>query len=150
MNTAEKKCFKCHKQMPLADFYKHRKMADGHLNKCKECTKEDVRNHRKNPKYREKVLAYDRQRGNRQPPEYTTEYRKRFPQKAKAQAMVSKALVAGKIQRRDSCESCGGANYLHAHHDDYARPLDVRWLCASCHSQWHAKHGEGKNGRELI
>ena len=37
-----KKCFKCGVVKELAEYYKHKKMGDGHLNKCKECTKKDV------------------------------------------------------------------------------------------------------------
>lgn len=36
-------CFKCGRELPLSEFYKHPKMGDGHLNKCKDCTRADVR-----------------------------------------------------------------------------------------------------------
>jgi len=36
-------CFKCLKEKELSCFYKHNKMLDGHLNKCKDCTKKDTK-----------------------------------------------------------------------------------------------------------
>lgn len=38
-----KKCFKCGQEKDLKNFYKHPGMSDGRLNKCKECTKIDVK-----------------------------------------------------------------------------------------------------------
>ena len=40
----------------------------------------------------------------------------------------------------EKCESCGRRAPDHAHHDNYAAPLDVRFLCAGCHKQWHETH----------
>mgnify|MGYP003666873367 FL=1 len=35
----EKNCIICGERKELSAYYRHKKMYDGHLNKCKECTK---------------------------------------------------------------------------------------------------------------
>jgi len=52
-----------------------------------------------------------------------------------ASKVVSRARACGEL-RHQPCERCG-ATPVHAHHDDYTRPLDVRWLCPACHRLWH-------------
>lgn len=37
---------------------------------------------------------------------------------------------------KEACEACGDEN-THAHHDDYCRPLEVRWLCRPHHAEAH-------------
>ena len=138
-----KKCFKCNETKPLAGFYKHKAMPDGHVNKCKECNKKDVTKNRvKNIAY---YRQYDRSRGARQAPEYLREFREKYPQKYKAHNLVNNALRDGRM-RKMPCEVCGSEIAIHGHHDDYSFPLNVRWLCAAHHSEWHNAHGEGANG----
>lgn len=47
----EKECFICHKVKPLSDFYKHKGMFDGHLNKCKKCCNKYGDDERQNNPY---------------------------------------------------------------------------------------------------
>lgn len=141
MLEKSKECFKCGDEKPLSEFYKHAQMADGHLNKCKDCARKDSIKHRGDNL--EKIRAYDRSRGNRQKPNYTKEYREKYPKKYKAHCMVNNAIRGGKLFRMP-CEVCG-CKKTTGHHDDYDKPLNVRWLCYAHHSQWHAKNGEARN-----
>ncbi len=138
-----KECFKCGQVKPLSDFYKHKQMADGHVNKCKECNKQDVRKNRlANVDY---YRQYDRVRGNRQSASYTVEYRSSNKNKHKAHGIVQRAIRCGKLFK-EPCSVCGQLEGVHAHHDDYLKPLNVRWLCPAHHRQWHDENGEGLNG----
>lgn len=138
-----KPCFKCGVTKPLDQFYKHPKMADGHVNKCKECNKKDVTLNRidKVDYYRE----YDRERGNRQSVEDLRKYRRDYPGKYRAHTALNNAVRKGLIFS-EPCATCGREEDTHGHHDDYAKPLNVRWLCPPCHKAWHMEHGEAPNG----
>lgn len=142
----EKKCFKCGGVKSLSAFYKHKGMADGHLNKCKECAKKDVRKNRvlRVDYYRE----YDVSRGSRQSAEYQKNYRNEFPMKYAAHTLVANAVRDGRIMKSNICEVCNKFHEkIHGHHDDYALPLVVRWLCPPCHKHWHKVNGEALNAR---
>ena len=52
-------------------------------------------------------------------------------------------IAQGRIKRQ-SCEVCGKEN-ADAHHDDYNKPLEVRWLCRTHHKEWHL-HNMPKRG----
>lgn len=139
-----KECFKCKEIKNISDFYKHKQMKDGHLNKCKKCTKNDTtKNRSKNIDY---YREYDRSRGNRQGFEYVRNYRELYPMKYAAHKLTGNAVRDGRLEKSYVCETCKNeSKNIHGHHDDYALPLVVRWLCPPCHKQWHIDNGEGKN-----
>jgi len=56
--------------------------------------------------------------------------------KAKARHRLPYHLRVGNIQKKP-CEICGSMENLEAHHDDYSKPLQVRWLCRRHHKQLH-------------
>lgn len=150
-----KTCFKCLKEKEISEFYKHKEMADGHVNKCKECNKLDVKESRsaRLEYYRE----YDRKRANfpsrvekrkqiverwKNSPELRRkmgEQKKNWQEKNKikraAHVLTGNAIAGGRLIKLP-CEVCGEEK-SEAHHDDYERPLDVRWLCHKHHMEHH-------------
>jgi hypothetical protein len=155
-----KVCFKCGVDKPLSDYYKHKQMGDGHLNKCKECTKNDVNKHRADNL--EKIRAYDRDRGklphrvNARKDYALTEngakairrgqksYTNRYPNKRKAHCKVNNAIRDGRLVKPSNCEICGAECNPHAHHWSYKECnwLDVQWVCIHCHIDIHNEQRE--------
>lgn len=152
-----KRCFKCGVDKDVSDFYKHKQMTDGHLNKCKECTKSDVKKNRgdnieyyksydawrfqNDPKVRERHKKYQSTPDGR---EAMRKARKIWetsnPEKRAAHVLLGNAVRSGRIDKPNKCSKCcefTPRGILHAHHHDYAKPLDVTWLCVYCHVSEH-------------
>lgn len=142
-SRSEKTCARCMERLSVDYFYRDSRRPDGRMGICKECAKSAARaNRRKRLDY---YREYDRRRGNRQPNEYVRKYRRENATKYAAHNAVNNALRDGKLQKPDKCEACGKSGTVHGHHDDYSKPMEVRWLCAGCHRQWHVENGEARN-----
>lgn len=149
-----KRCFKCLCEKPLDDFYKHSAMKDGHLGKCKDCTKSDATQHRLSNL--ERVRSYDRLRGSmphrvaarkeyQRTPAFAESHeaavkrwQAKHPERRRANNILDNAVRKGRLTPWPVCavpECCGKPE---GHHPDYSRPLDVVWLCAKHHKEVHA------------
>lgn len=157
-----KTCFKCNQLLPLSSFYKHPGMADGHLNKCKDCNKNDVRLNRKDKQ--EYYNEFDRNRSRksdseryrkkleygRNLPDTVKERRKaviavskkKSPNRIKANQCLNNAIRDKKIVRPLHCSHCGIECIPQGHHSSYAEDmwLLVTWLCSGCHGEVHRKY----------
>lgn len=156
----QKVCFKCGEEKPLSMYYKHSKMMDGHLNKCIECAKKDVRKHRE--ENLEKIQQYDRHRNSlehrvkareeyRKTEAYIESHKKalikqyeKFPEKRSARSALYNALRDKKINPWPICSIPSCNKKPEAHHVAYSMPLDVVWLCKEHHVETH------KIAKELI
>jgi len=121
----KRKCTSCKRELELStkNFCRVKtRNFGGFTYRCKEC-----QNSFKKDRYEQRK-------------QYHIEYQKQWvalnPEKARAQYMMSKAIKQGFIVRQP-CEQCGNPKSL-GHHDDYSKPLSVRWLCAKHHRQFHA------------
>jgi hypothetical protein len=72
-------------------------------------------------------------------------YPGRAPWQKWAQARVWNAIDRGLMVKSEVCALCWKVCKTDGHHDDYAEPLKVRWLCRWCHQEWHRINGEAKN-----
>ena len=142
------RCNFCHKDKDNTAFYPYSKT------KCKEChhnyylknkdkiskysaqwSKNNLDRHRaSNKKYREghreQIRAYYKEW-------YDKNHRRREPLKDAARNMITTALRHGMLERPLNCTKCQAKGRIEGHHPDYMKPLDVIWLCQSCHRTIH-------------
>lgn len=64
--------------------------------------------------------------------------------KANARSVLKMALRRGTLWRKP-CEVCSHYE-TQAHHDDYDKPLEVRWLCEKHHLKHHGKSRRTSTG----
>lgn len=64
-------------------------------------------------------------------------WRAKNPLAYKAEWILAWEVKQGRIVPQP-CEVCGKTVNVHGHHDDYSKPLEVRWLCSYHHRKLHA------------
>ena len=144
-------CKKCDTEKGASDFYA------GVPSRCKECHKAAIRHNRaENADY---YREYDKMRFQRDEhrrldnkARAQTEKgraiagasRKKWlaqnPEKRAAHVILGNAVRDGRVYKPKSCSRCNSVpprRWLHAHHHDYAKPLDVEWICINCHADEH-------------
>jgi len=134
-----KSCRKCGMLLELSAFYVHPRMADGHLNICKECTKDRIRRYSTgNPIVLERERARSKQPHRR---EANAQWAAANRHKVNASKAVHRAVKRGELAPASACEcqDCGRpAAVLHHHSYEREHWLDVVPLCKPCHGIRHA------------
>ncbi len=149
-----KTCNTCGVEKPLSEYHRDRHKRDGWAGICKACRIPQEREYygqnreavlTKQRLYygrnRESLLAKDRAYYRRNRSKLLARdraWKKSRPEVARAGALVQAAVARGRLHQ-GPCEGCGSRARIDAHHDDYSKPLDVRWLCRSCHLRLHAE-----------
>ena len=139
--TDERRCCVCKEVKNVEEFTYHKKQ--GRQAQCKECRKELNKKYKEENREKCLLLTRDHYRRNKDLYIERARLRNKNSVKSKAVFKVNAAIKAGKLVRQP-CEECG-AEKSEGHHDDYAKPLEVRWLCRSHHRQWHIDNGEAIN-----
>ena len=137
-----KRCSKCKTVKTAAEFYPSKRTPDGLRYQCKKChcattiATRDADNARDaNREYMARARAKD-------PEKFRARGRARArtkDAKSRARVALNNAVRAGRVLRPSRCSACGVICRPHGHHDDYNKPLGVRWLCSTCHGKEHRK-----------
>lgn len=61
---------------------------------------------------------------------------KNHPIEVKARNLLGSAIRSRKIKKPKDCSICKkNKKHIIGHHTDYNKPLDVKWVCSSCHKK---------------
>ena len=73
---------------------------------------------------------------------YWEKNREALKPKRNAHQLVMYAVKLGMLLKPENCEKCMKKCAPHGHHTDYSKPLEVIWLCHSCHKLEHLKYAQ--------
>ncbi len=145
MNTPQSElrvCYKCRIEKPLTrDYFYPCRERFSFL--CKVCHLEYHREYR--IKNRERDAQREKERlklpaAKARKIAYTYKMMAKYPERWKARSDLRNAVATGKVVKMP-CEVCGGLK-VQGHHEDYSKPLEVRWLCSKHHKQLHYERGD--------
>ena len=69
---------------------------------------------------------------------YNQKWLERNKEKRAAHILLGSAVARGRISK-GPCKVCGTTEKVQGHHEDYAKPLEVIWLCQKHHKELHSK-----------
>lgn len=143
-------CSRCKHDLPANQFRKHSRRCHKCLaevakeyrvknyEKHLACLRKSYRKFRK--ERREYAAKYYKERGIYRSAEARLQnalWKKQNPEKVHAKSVVERAVKSGKLKRPDCCSQCGKEGWIVGHHHDYTKPLDVIWVCQTCHRDIH-------------
>lgn len=145
-----KRCSGCKLFKDRIHFSKDAYQKDGLRSYCRPCYSSNQKRYRDTPHYRERVRAYElawRLRNIEKSTRHVDQWRERNSVAVNAHRLAKNAVARGEILRLP-CEECGDKK-TDAHHDDYSKPLDVRWLCRLHHKRQHIKKKEAAKNENI-
>ncbi len=129
-----KVCNRCETDKHITEYYLQKGMADGRWNTCKDCVRERVKKHSYTEHAREVKREWNKTvKGKAQQKRHTERFRRLNPEKYKAHQIAGNAVRDSRLVRQP-CEVCGDTK-SEMHHDDYSKPLEVRWFCRTHHKK---------------
>ena len=154
-----KLCNKCREEKPLSEYWKKAAGRGGLEAVCKDCARAGRKAYRETETGKHRAKAHTikfrktekgkivhressskwqkTESGKASHNKATKRYKANNPDKQKAHGATAYALRTGELIK-EPCERCGEIK-VEGHHPDYAKPLEVVWLCKPCHTKAHEK-----------